>query len=344
MIRRIIPWKATGPGDVTILRAEERRLTKLVTESGVVGYEGASSFEVEARRIDCVEDIAELLDELAPRSDSCVIRGVLKPEFAGRPKVMRRSRDRPGVAARFEEVPRSWAMVDLDSLPCPPGVDLTDPVLVGGALRRHLPRPLQVARCVAQLSSQAGLQSGLRAHLWFVLDRPLARADMKRWLGDVPGVDLQVYVPVQPHYTASPIFEDVDDPCTERLALLPGHAEVAVPDLPDKLIRAVFAPAKQRPYEALRRSSGFKATRAEAYMLACLRAVAEARVGDRHPTIVRVAARLFGMAKSGALDPSDVAGRIKGAVALSTFDRDPDEIDEALRWAWEHAGPWRLPR
>ena len=61
-----MPWKATGPGDVTILRAPGRRLTKLVTESGVIGYEGAAAFEPEARRIEYVEDIAELLADLSP--------------------------------------------------------------------------------------------------------------------------------------------------------------------------------------------------------------------------------------------------------------------------------------
>jgi hypothetical protein len=91
------------------------------------------------------------------------------------------------------------------------------------------------------------------------------------------------------------------------------------------------------------RGLSFKATRPEAYMLACLRAVAAAPVGARHPTIVRVSARLYGLAKGGSLDPVDVAGRVKGAVGLSTFDRDADEIDSALRWAWEHAEPWRLP-
>ena len=65
MIRHIMPWKATGPGDLTILRAPGRRLTKLVTESGVIGYEGAAAFEPEAWRIDDVEDIAELLADLA---------------------------------------------------------------------------------------------------------------------------------------------------------------------------------------------------------------------------------------------------------------------------------------
>ena len=78
-------------------------------------------------------------------------------------------------------------------------------------------------------------------------------------------------------------------------------------------------------------------------MLACLRAVAEAKPTERHPTFTRIAARLFGLAKSGALDPHDVAARIKGAVLLSSFDRDQAEVDSALKWAWEQSTPWRLP-
>jgi hypothetical protein len=77
-------------------------------------------------------------------------------------------------------------------------------------------------------------------------------------------------------------------------------------------------------------------------MLRCLRAVADARPGDRHLTIVRVSARLFGLAKAGALDPYQVAARVKGAVQLSTFDRDHAEVVAALRWAWGHSEPWKL--
>ena len=216
-----MPWKATGPGDVTILRAPGRRLTKLITEAGVVEYEGAAAFEPEARRIDCVEDLAELLEDLTPRADSCVIRAALKPEFADRPKVLRRSRDRPGVEARFVEVPRIWAMIDVEHLPNP-GIDPTDPVLVGGAVRMHLPPPFRVVRCVSQLAARPGLDDGLRCHLWFVFDRPLVRAELVRWLKGVQGVDLQVFVPVQPHYTAAPIFDGVDDRCHEGLPCCPA--------------------------------------------------------------------------------------------------------------------------
>ena len=40
---------------------------------------------------------------------------------------------------------------------------------------------------------------------------------------------------------------------------------------------------------------------------------------------------------AGALDPYQVAARVKGAVQLSSFDRDLAEVDEAMRWAWDHS-------
>jgi hypothetical protein len=151
---------------------------------------------------------------------------------------------------------------------------------------------------------------------------------------------------VQPHYTAAPTFDGVDDPCIDgRLALLPGLAEVAVPDLPDPdRPRPVFMPAGFAQYASPDRGLSFKATRAERYMLKCLRSLADARPGDRHNAVVRISAHLFGLAKAGSLDPTDVASRIKGAAVINGLCReDPDEVDSALSWAGENAEPWRLP-
>jgi hypothetical protein len=342
-IRFIMPWKATGPGDVTLLRAPGKCLTKLITPAGIVDYDRAAVFEVEAERLDCVEDFAELLTRAAGDPHVCSIRGALRPEFAGRPLVLRRCRPRPGEPPRFAPAARSWLMVDVEGLPIPPGVDPADPAMAGGAARRALPAPFRAARAVVQLSAKAGLLPEIRVHLWFMLDRAITDAEAKRWLRGAP-VDPSIYQPVGIHYTASPIFMDVDDPCIDgRLAILPGYAEVAVPDLPEpQPARQASTPAEARPYVAPPRGLGFRSTRAEAYMLACLRAVADATPGDRHPTIVRISTRLFGLAKGGALDPADVSARVQGAVGLSTFDRDHAEVIAALRWAWDHSTPWKL--
>ena len=168
-----------------------------------------------------------------------------------------------------------------------------------------------------------------------MLDRPLVRAEIRRWLEHVPGVDLQVYVPVQPHYVASPVFDGVDDPCWERLALLPGYPEVEVPALPEQQRpRATFASA----------SVGMAGpARAEAYAAACLRRLALAPEGRRHPTCVAVSCRLLALAKAGLLDPTLVAARIKGTMRGKGFDgrhgRDLSEVDSILEWAWATVQP-----
>jgi hypothetical protein len=354
VIRHLIPWRAREGGDITLLTAPGHRLTKKVTETGIDDYEGSRLFAVDARRLDGIDDVPRLLQELAPRSDTFPIRGVIKREFADRPRVLRRIHDqadpdRPGhiIVAPFEPVPRRWLMIDFEPAAVPAYIDPVDPVVVGGWLRQRLPALFRSVRCVVQLSSGAGLKPGARAHLWFWLDRALGKPELDLLLGDVPGIDRSVLGAVQPNYTASPVFEGIDDPCVDgRVALLPGYPEVEVGALPEpRVARHAFiaSSVEARPYAAPSRGLHFKATRPERYLLKCVRAVAEAPPGERHPTIVCVSTRLFGLAKSGALDPADVAARIQGAVGLSSFDRDHDEVVSALRWAWEHSTPWTLP-
>ena len=181
-----------------------------------------------------------------------------------------------------------------------------------------------------------------------MLDRPLANADLDRLLGSVEGLDPSTFRAVQVHYTADPVVDvGADDPCAVwgRITLLPGLPVVEVSSLPPAPARAprqTFAPVAASSYIAPLRGLSFKATRAELYMLACLRAITVAPPGKRHPTIVSVAARLFGLCKSGQLSPAVVAGRIKGAVQRSSFDRSLDEVDSMLVWAWEVSTPWRL--
>ena len=248
-------------------------------------------------------------------------------------------------------------MVDLEPVACP--VDPADPMLVGGWLRRRLPKSFQPARAVVQLSSGAGIKPGARAHLWFVLDRPLVRAELDRLLGGVDGVDSATFRAIQVHYTSSPVFDGIDDPCLEgRIAVLPGYAEVAVPELapePGRIRQAYtpgFASGGGAPsYIPPERGLRFKATRPEKYMLACVQALAAAPFGRGRDTCTRVALRLYSLAKGGLLDPADVTARLKGAMVHAqgwspdqvTRGRTLADVSRQLQWAWDHAEPRGLP-
>jgi hypothetical protein len=357
----VMPWLATGPDCVTVLHTTEHRwttitdpdgqgrvvrrplrLTKLITEDAIEDYDSALLYRASAWRLDGVGDFAGLLAHLEPQANACIIRGTLKREFAAHEAVYRRYAEHHGDTAAFAPAARQWLMVELDSIPCPPGVDPVDPELAGGAARLVLPAAFRSARCAVQLSSGAGIKSGLRVHLWFRLSRPISDAEAKRWLKGAP-VDLSIYQPVQPHYTAAPIFDGCDAPCFERLALLPGYDAVQVPDLPDpERPRAVFNPSLSG-HLGSRGAGG-----AERYAAACLRRLALAPEGRRHQTCVGVACCLLAVSKAGLLNPATVAAQIKGVMLGKGFDgrsgRDLSEVDRILEWAWQTVEPKGLPR
>ena len=62
-----------------------------------------------------------------------------------------------------------------------------------------------------------GIKQGkIRLHLWFWLSHSSSDAEMKGWLQNAP-VDLALFNPAQPHFTAKPIFiGDAEDPMPGR--------------------------------------------------------------------------------------------------------------------------------
>jgi hypothetical protein len=321
-----MPWLAHGPRDLTVLTAHGRRLAKLIKPDGIDPYDDAKWFRPDAVRIDVIEDLAELLHRQAFERSDCIIRAVPKRAFAHYPEVRRLLHDRPGAPATFEEVPRSWVMVDIEPAVAPPWIDPTDPVETGGYLRQQLPAPFRVARTIAQLSGGAGIKPGLRCHLWFLTDRPMTGAELKRLLDGTPGFDDATVRPVQIHYVAAPEFDGVDDPCGERIEILPGLAEVAVGHVPDPVVRQAFTPGRAFAPVGVA-GVGSAERRAQAR----LRRLAATQPGQRHPELIKAAYHLLGLAKAGLLDPIRVAAMIKGVCAPWG---DLSEVDRALSWAW----------
>lgn len=283
--------------------------------------------------------LAEALAQLERERDLFVVRGRAADDA---PTLIRRTlhRQKSGEAPHIKATPRRWLALDFDSIPLPADVSPIDVEAVGGRARTLLPVEFHDVGCYATLTSSAGLKAGGRVRLFFWLDAPARDIDLVRWLKSAP-VDRALFVANTPIYTATPVFAPgITDPVPRRSTLLAGGRDVVhVPPIPAPA--SAPAPAEARAYQRPRRLS-FRSTRSEKYMLACLHGVARAGEGDRHRTIVSVSARLFGLAKAGHLDPADVAARVKGAVAASSFDRDMAEVDSALTWAWQHAEPWEL--
>jgi tetratricopeptide (TPR) repeat protein len=230
----------------------------------------------------------------------------------------------------FKEVDRQWLCIDIDGMPA----DSLEEVI------NQLPEYFHGVACHYQYSSSYGVKPGaMRVHLWYWLDRPVCSYSLRTWAKQIPHVDAMLYNPVQPHYTASPIFVGGEDPVASRSGLLPGRPVLTLPDTVTALFthRAQQAEKKERAQlqreEAARRAvyntqadsaRGRYALRALASACDRIRTAGE---GDRHLTIYQQAADIAELLDY--LDEAHAVGELR-AVAFAAYAGEGRE-DEAIR-------------
>jgi hypothetical protein len=320
------------------------RAAKKIVPSGILEFACGKWFAITSAEVDGLASLAAFLENLQHHPRIFIVRGELIEGHApGRVRRMCHPDKEDQGSPYFRSKERRHIAADLDSFPLPPGVDPLDVRAVAKAALALLPIEFRRASCWAQLTAGAGFKPGGRIRLWFWLSQYVSDAEAKRWLKGAP-VDRSLYNPVQPHYTARPVFVDIVDPVPLRSAVITGDVD-AVP--------VPASPEPRRP-EAPRSLHGDRAplgaTRAEAYLFACVRAVACAPQGQGRDTCMRVALKLYGMAKAGLLDAVDITARLKGAMQHgqgwaadeAARGRTLADVNRQLQWAWDHAEPGDL--
>lgn len=198
-----------------------------------------------------------------------------------------------GEGASFREVDRQWLCIDIDGMPA----DTIEDAIA------QLPEYFRGVAVHYQYSSSYGVKPGsMRVHLWYWLDRPVCSYSLRAWAKPIPYVDAMLYNPVQPHYTATPIFVDGQDPIAQRSGFIDGRPELALPDPVTNLATYLADRQRQKEEDQLRREesarravyntqadSAREAYAKKALASACDR-IRHAGEGDRHLTIYQQAA------------------------------------------------------
>lgn len=207
-------------------------------------YPKGATYTFEAHAFDGLEDFADLIATAVSWENSfCVRGGVLSSKVDKCARVHTKGKDQSLV-----EVPRSWAMIDIDEteVVLPPDWFENEEVWVRAVIRDMLPRAFHDAGVVVAYSSKAHFKGGKpRMHLFFLFDRPLSSADVKEWAGGL--ADTSVLTPSQPHLIARPEYLD------EAGNTLPDPFE-------DFAVLLLDGPAVQSPSEErLRRARALRA-------------------------------------------------------------------------------------
>lgn len=124
---------------------------------------------------------------------------------------------------------RWWVLLDFDKIKLPDHLSLTaDSAAALEYLVGLLPVEFREASYHWQLSSSAGMAdpSLLSAHIWFWFNRPVTDLELRelaKYVNDQKKcklIDGALFRDVQPHYTAAPIFENIENPFPIRSGLV----------------------------------------------------------------------------------------------------------------------------
>jgi hypothetical protein len=242
----------TLPDMVTVLRAKGTKfLTKRWTRVGgqleEISYDKVRLFSASEYPVSNTHDLGELIRQISNDPQAAIVRGAPAPGV-DRNNMLRRARPREGIPATLIATPRWWLGLDLDDIPCPPE---TDPLFEPDAIVEHtislLPTAFHETTCLWQFTAGHGFKPGIRLRLWYWLARPASDEELRQWLGErvpqdsVPRhqwrrrwpIDPVLFNPIQLHYTAAPIFEDLPDPVLLRCGWHRGLEDAVV--VPDQL-------------------------------------------------------------------------------------------------------------
>jgi hypothetical protein len=230
---------APQPSTITVLHSVNKLLMtkeiRLHRKTGKIiksAYGNEKHFRVTQVDLNGFNHLCKCLDTLTQRPFAFVIRGEPLPG-TNLDKTRRLVHHDPqtGDPATFAETERSWFAVDLDKVKRPIAIDpVSDPDGAIEHLIGLLPPELHDASCWWQFTcsqSLPGCEDTLSARLWFWLLEPISDAALTRWADCANKVgkliDRSIYRAVQPHYIASPIFEDgIRDPLPRRYGVRIG--------------------------------------------------------------------------------------------------------------------------
>jgi hypothetical protein len=220
--------------------------TKIIYADGKeIGYDKPKFFFFHYCEIDTLEDFEKLvLTWLYDEPRRFIIYGQLLPGLDPGLRHYRRILGHKKEPPSIECPPRRWLVLDLDGVAVPDGYGAPDKLAEAAYFIRDnkLPPYFRGVRCIAASTSSTGRKGpGIaRLRLFFVLTHPASIDALYSWADTLShprsdlGLDPRVLRPMQPIYTARPIFRGMTDPVPVwgRVRLLDGYTDEVELELP----------------------------------------------------------------------------------------------------------------
>jgi hypothetical protein len=220
--------------------------TKIIyADDKEIGYDKPKFFFFHYCEIDSLEDFEKLvLTWLYDQPQRFIIYGQLLPGLDPAQRHYRRILGHYKQPPSIECPDRRWLVLDLDGVEVPNGYGAPDKLAEAAYYIRDnkLPSYFRGVRCIAASTSSTGRKGPdiARLRLFFVLTHPVSIDALYSWADTLShprsdlGLDPRVLRPMQPIYTARPIFRGMADPVPVwgRIRLLDGYTDEVELELP----------------------------------------------------------------------------------------------------------------
>jgi hypothetical protein len=187
-----------------------------------------------------------------------------------------------------------------------------------------LPRCFENVECFVVASSSYGIKPGIRMRMFFWSRNAVSNQDLKRALvGYETIADPAIFNPIQPIYTAAPIFEGIDDPVKQRIKWITPLGIYA---------SMVDVPAEYQYYKGSAEKRYTK-SRIDSIVERSLLRIAELAPGDRHPGLIAEGYLLGKMVGQSDLDRNETIERALEACSYWSGSRNVPKDKSTLTWA-----------
>ena len=173
-------------------------------------------------------------------------------------------------------------------------------------------------------SASYGIKPGIRMRMFFWSQHPVSNVDLKKTLvGYETIADPAIFNPIQPIYTAKPIFDGVNDPIAKRIEWI----------IPFGIFSSYVEIVPQSQHYAGAPEVYYTRKKAEAFIERKLIEIAELHMGERHDGLVSAGLFLGKLVGQGHFDRLETIERVMDACSYWTGRRDVKRDREVVTWA-----------
>ena len=292
-------------------------LTKRNYKDSQKSYDHVTFYNFYEVPISTLDELYMLCKRLLDKPKCCLIRARIK-DLNKRFHVVRKYLDETATLI-LEKC--YWIALDIDWKDEPSTGKL---VADANTVLLALPLCFRGVECFAVASASYGIKPGIRMRLFFWLRHPVSNVEVKRVLKGYEHIcDPAIFNPIQPIYTAKPIFHDIDDPVKQRIiSIIPLGIYGGSVDIPTEYEHYRGAPEKW-----------YTTKKAINYSENAYLKISEMTGGERHDGLISQGYLLGKLVAQGHLERNEVTRRMYEACEYWNGKRDTDKDMKTIIWA-----------